>query len=304
MTPRASPDCSPGRRIASRAAGSTSAWKRPAPTVRRAALSLACYLAAAGQKVSVVNPARIRFAALSRGAGNKTDRADARLIADYCRKEAPALWQPPSPEMRELVGLLRRLHDLNTLLQQEKGRLREPRLTPAVRCSLEETVRFLEQQVASLEGQAKQQLERHPALRRDRDLLLSIPGIGEMTAAWILAELPCVTQMASASAAAAYAGLAPRQHRSGTSVHRRTRLSKAWNRNLRRALYMPAVTACRWNPLVRTFYERLVARGLARKAAVGAAMRKLLMIAFGVLRSQRPFTATPVPVRPPAPAPA
>ena len=192
-----------------------------------------------------------------------------------------------------MVALLRRLHSLHIMVQQEKNRLAEPHLTTGVRSSVEETLRFLNQQIAALQSQIRQLVNRHRELRRDRDLLVSIPGIGEKTALWILAELRDVAQFASASSAAAYAGLAPRQHRSGTSVHKRSHLSKAGNRNLRRALYMPAVTACRWNPLIKTLYERLLARGLTRMAAVGAAMRKLLMIAFGVLKNQRPFTATP-----------
>ena len=255
--------------------------------------ALACFLAQAQQKVSVINPARIRFAGLSRGTGNKTDPADARLIADYCRKENPPPWRAAAPEVRELVALLRRLHSLHTMVQQEKNRSAEPHLTTGVRNSVEETLQFLNQQIAALQRQIRQLVDRHPELRRDRDLLVSIPGIGEATALWIVAELRDVAQFASASSAAAYAGLAPRQHRSGTSVHKRSHLSKAGNRNLRRALYMPAVTACRWNPLIKTFYERLLARGLTRKAAVGAAMRKLLMIAFGALKNQCPFAATP-----------
>ena len=117
--------------------------------------ALACFLAQAEQKVSVINPARIRFAGLSQGAGNKTDRADARLIADYCRKENPPLWRAAAPEVRELVALLRRLHSRHTMVQQEKNRSAEPHLTTGVRNSVEETLQFLNQQIAALQSQIR-----------------------------------------------------------------------------------------------------------------------------------------------------
>ena len=129
----------------------------------------------------------------------------------------------------------------------------------------------------------------HAALRADRQLLESIPGVGAATAQVILAELPEPARFASAQQAAAYAGLAPREYGSGTSVRKRTRLSKAGNARLRKALYLPTLTAIRFNPLLRGFFERLVAAGKARMAAVGACMRKLLMIAYGVLKSRTPF---------------
>jgi transposase len=127
------------------------------------------------------------------------------------------------------------------------------------------------------------------ALQADRQLLESIPGIGAVTAQAILAELPDPARFASAQQAAAYAGLAPREYGSGTSVRRRTRLSKAGNARLRKALYLPALTALRFNPLLKALFERLVAAGKSKMAAVGACMRKLLMIAYGVLKNRTPF---------------
>ena len=98
-----------------------------------------------------------------------------------------------------------------------------------------------------------------------------------------------MSQFQSAESAAAFAGLAPSEFRSGKSVHKHTRLSKAGNRHLRQAVYFPAVTAIGHNPLVRALYERLIASGKARMAAIGAAMRKVLMLAFGVLKTRQPF---------------
>ena len=120
-------------------------------------------------------------------------------------------------------------------------------------------------------------------------MLRTIPGVGPVAATAILAELPDPARFATAQQAAAYAGLAPREYRSGTSVKKRTRLSKAGNARLRKALYLPALTATRFNPLVAAFYDRLVAAGKPKMAAVGACMRKLLMIAYGVLKSRTPF---------------
>ena len=256
-------------------------------------LALAFFLAESGQMVSVVNPFRIKHAALSRGVGNKTDRSAALVLADYCRKEEPPIWRAAEPEVRTLVALLRRMQNLKDQLLQETNRLGEPGVLKVVQRSLLKSVRFLKSEILRLEGTVEEHIRDHPRLKEDRDLLTSIPGISAVTAHWILAELPDVAQFPSAQSAAAYAGLAPQEHRSGTSVHKATQLSKRGNRHLRRALYMPALTAIRFNPLVKAFFERLINRGKPRMVAVGAAMRKLLMIAYGVLKSRRSFTPTP-----------
>jgi transposase len=251
--------------------------------------ALAQALADAGRHVSVVNPARVKYAGLMRGQGNKTDRADAKLIAEYAVRERPPAWQPPPPETRELQALVRRRDDLRALAAGEKGRLAAPGLSRAARQSIRRTVAFLEREADRLQRQADALIAATAALRADRELLESIPGVGAVTAQAILAELPEPARFASAQQAAAYAGLAPREYGSGTSVRRRTRLSKAGNARLRKALYLPALTAIRFNPLLKGFFERLVAAGKARMAAVGACMRKLLMIAYGVLKNRTPF---------------
>lgn len=251
--------------------------------------ALATALAEAGRHASVVNPARVKYAGLMRGQGNKTDKADARLIAEYARRERPPAWRPAPADTRELQALVRRRDDLRELAAREKGRLAAPGLSRAARQSVARTVRFLEKEADRLQRQADDLIAASAALRADRDLLRSIPGIGAVTAQAILAELPETGRFASAQQAAAYAGLAPREYRSGSSVRKRTRLSKAGNARLRKALYLPALTAIRFNPLLKALFERLVAAGKARMAAVGACMRKLLMIAYGVLKSRAPF---------------
>ena len=251
--------------------------------------ALATSLADAGRHVAVVNPARVKYAGLMRGQGNKTDRADAKLIAEYAHRERPAAWQPPRPQVRELQALSRRRDDLRRLAAGEKTRLATPGLSDAVRTSLARVVAFLAEEADRLQAQADAVVAADEHLRASRELLRTIPGVGPVAATAILAELPDPARFATAQQAAAYAGLAPREYRSGTSVKKRTRLSKAGNARLRKALDLPALTATRFNPLVAAFYERLVTAGKPKMAAIGACMRKLLMIAYGVLKSRTPF---------------
>ena len=188
-----------------------------------------------------------------------------------------------------MQALSRRRDDLRQLAAREKTRLAAPGLTAAARKSITRTAAFLAKEADRLHTQANDLIAASATLHADRELLAGIAGIGAVTAQAILAELPDTRRFASAQQAAAYAGLAPREYRSGTSVHKRTRLSKAGNARLRKALYLPALTAIRFNPLVGAFYKRLVAAGKSKMAAVGACMRKLLMIAYGVLKSRTPF---------------
>jgi transposase len=246
-------------------------------------------LAQAGPLVSVVNPTRIKYAGLAWGRANKTDTADARLIAEYARREHPPAWQPPSPEVRELQALVRRLDDLTEMAAREKGRLASPALTHTERQSVQRTITFLQKEAAKLRAAADELVTTTAPLAADRSLLESIPGIGRQTATTILAELPAVDRLPSAQSAAAYCGLAPREFQSGTSVRKRTRLSKVGNARLRKALFLPTQTAVRFNPLLKGFFARLVGAGKSKMAAIGACMRKLVMLCYGVLKNRTPF---------------
>jgi transposase len=249
----------------------------------------ATFLADAGRRVSVVNPTRVRYAALAWGRGNKTDRADARLIAQYAARESPSAWQPPSPEVRELQAPVRRIDDLVEMAAREKGRRSSPALTTSARQSITRTVAFLEKEAAKLRAAADELIGATEALSADRALLESIPGVGRQTATTILAELPAVERLPGAESAAAYCGLSPREFQSGTSVKKRTRLSKAGNARLRKALFLPTQTAVRFNPLLKGFFDKLVKAGKPKMQAVGACMRKLVMICYGVLKNRQPF---------------
>lgn len=158
--------------------------------------------------------------------------------------------------------------------------------------ALEAVLATYEQQIEALEQTIKAHLEQHPELAQQRDLLVSIPGVGLLTAALVLAELGDIRRFKSARQAAAYAGLTPAHHSSGTSVKRRSRLSKMGSSRLRHALYIPAMSAIRHNEVVRQFSGRLFTKGKKKMVVLGAAMRKLLHICYGVLRSGQPFDAS------------
>ena len=250
---------------------------------------VALYLAQHEQRVSLVNPARIRFFGLCQRQGNKTDKADALLIARFCQREQPALWRAAAPEVQQLLALVRPLHALGELATQEQNRLAAPAQPEEVLDSLRRTLAFLHEEQKSVQRLIGAHIKQHEQLSCDAKLLQSIPGIGEKTAWDVLAELPDITLFDSAQSVAAYAGLAPREHRSGSSVRKQTRLSKQGNSRLRRAFYFPAVTGLTWNPLIKAFYERLRENGKGKMVALAACMRKMLMIAYGVLKHQKPF---------------
>jgi len=243
--------------------------------------------------VSIVNPARIAAYAKSRLARTKTDKADAARIAHFCQTQCPLPWTPPPAEVRELHERVRRVEMLQEMAQQEVNRLHSGLYSAAVRASTEATLTFLRQEIAKMQRLVQEQVERSAELQHKQRLLCSIPGIGRWTAARVLAESDQVRTSVSARQLAAYAGLTPRERTSGTSVRHQARLAKTGNSRLRRALYLPAIVAMRHNPAVRALAERLRARGkrpmVIVGVIVGAAMRKLLHLIYGVLKSGKPF---------------
>lgn len=243
----------------------------------------------AGYTVSVVNPARIKAFAASQLSRQKTDQTDAKLIAHFCQSQQPEPWQPPAPEQRALQAIVRHLQDLKAMRQQERNRLTSGLSAEVVLQALQHHIAFLDQQIADLEHQIHDHLNQFPSLKQQRDLLDSIPGLGQLTIATLLAEVPNILTFETAAQLAAYAGVTPRQFRSGSSIHRPTHISKCGNARLRAALYFPAMVALRHNPIVCAFGQRLKASGHTGKSIVVAAMRKLLHLVYGVLKSGRPF---------------
>lgn len=251
--------------------------------------ALADHLHAAGRLVGVTNPARVKAYTKACGQANKTDPADARAIAAFCRDRKPRPWVPPSPEVRRLRALVRRRDEPRVMAAAEKNRLDAPAPTPAARKSIARVIKLLSREADRVQAEAEALVAAAPSLAADRDLLESVKGIGRQTATTVLAELPPVHQLPSAESAAAYCGLAPSEFTSGKSVRKHTRLSKAGNARLRTALYLPTLSAIRSNPVLKGFFERLVAAGKPRMQAVGACMRKLVMLCYGVLKNRTPF---------------
>jgi transposase len=251
--------------------------------------ALAAYLHEAGHTVSRVNPAAIKAYAQSHLSRTKNDRVDAALIAGFCAERRPPAWTPPAPELRELQALVRRLDSLVEMRTMEENRLSSGVTVEAVRESVEELIAHLSEQVKKAEARIRSHIDRHPGLKQQRELLDSIPGVGEATAAALLAEVPDIKQYRSARRVAAFAGLVPRERQSGSSARGRVRLSKIGNARLRKALYFPAVTAIRCSPFFQRWAEGLRQRGKSKMAVIGAVMRKLIHLAYGVLKTGRPF---------------
>jgi len=248
---------------------------------------LALYLHQQGHTVSVVNPVRIKAFGQSELLRNKDDRPDAALIRRFCEKQRPAAWTPPPAHFRELQALTRHLENLQETRQQQLNRL-ETTTTKSVLKSLRKLVTHLEAEIERTEQQINDHVDHHPDLKQQCQLLESIPGIGKRTATRLLAEIEDITQYRSARQVAAYAGLTPKNNRSGTKrvpAH----LSKTGNARVRKALFLPAMVAKQHNPVVRSFCQRLARHGKNKMQLVGAAMRKLIHIAFGVLKSGKVF---------------
>lgn len=238
--------------------------------------------------MSVVNPSRIKAYANSQMRRNKTDALDAALIADYCRTQKPLAWTPPAPELKELQALVRHLDDLKQERQRANNRLEAQRVSKIVQTQLHDQIRFLEKQIKETELLISQHIDNFPKLKQQRDLLKTILGIGDITACVLLAELGDIIRFDNIRQVVAFVGLNPRQHQSGkkSTTHGISRMGRA---SLRAALYMPAIVAKRYNPILKSFAERLEQRALKGKQIIVAIMQKLIHLAYGILKSERAF---------------
>ena len=252
--------------------------------------ALAVHLYQAGHTVSLVNPARIKAFGQSELQRNKTDRADATLIARFCEKHRPVAWVPPPTEIRELQALVRHLDDLIGTRTQLTNRVSDGPKVESVLESLRSVIKTVNAEIKLTQKKIRKHINSHPGLKEDCDLLETIPGIGERTATILLGEIQQLGHYKHARQAAAYAGLSPRLENSGNSS-KRSRLSKTGNARVRKALFLPAITASRYNPVLRQFSQRLKRRGKTKMVVIGAVMRKLLHLAFGVLKTRKPFDA-------------
>jgi transposase len=252
---------------------------------------LATSLYDAGAKVSVVNPAQVKFYAQGHGVRTKNDKKDSVVLARYGLKESPKLWQPEALEIRTLKALIARLDGLEKDLQREKNRQEKALISKApeeVIISLSQMIELLETEQQRLDNLIEDHINKHEKLKQNKALLESIPGVGKVIATRMLMVIGS-RQFESASQCSAYLGLVPVQHESGSSIKGRSRLSKAGNPVIRAKLYMAAVVATRYNPDIKAQYERLTSKGKSKMSALGAAMRKLVQICFGVLKHQQPY---------------
>lgn len=245
-----------------------------------------------GWFVSVVNPARVKGFAQSEMVRNKTDKADAALLARFAQSMRPESWTPPPQEIRELRALVDRLQALKEMHQQEANRLESALNQPGMQASIQSHMQWLQANIKELEKQIDDHIDRHPSLRADVDLVTSIPGLGNTTAAKVLAYLGDVRRFKSAKALAAFIGVTPRLKESGSSVRGRSMISRSGHAGIRHSLYMPAMVALKHNPLIKAFGQRLKSEGLAPKAVISASMHKLIRFIYGVLRSRVMFNAS------------
>lgn len=252
--------------------------------------ALAEWLLEQGYRVCVLNPAQIAHYARSQLQRVKTNKVDAKLIAEYGERHQDELrpWQPEPRAVKRLKALVRRLEDLREIEQMERNRLEVA--DASVQASIQSVLEHVGQEIEETLKAINDHIDNDPDLRGKRDLLTSIDGVADKTAALLLAELGDPQRFANSRAITAFAGLNPRLQESG-SYRGQTRISKMGSSRLRAGLYMPAISALTYNEAIRAMGERLRERGKTGKQIVCAAMRKLLNIAYGVLKSGQPFDA-------------
>jgi transposase len=245
----------------------------------------------AGLKLSLVNPAQLRQFAQGLGVKNKTDKADSTVLARYGDTLKPEAWQAPSKSARQLKALLARRDAVAEDLQREQNRQEavDFGISPEqVKQSILQSIAFLQGELRRLEQMIRDHIDSDPDLRNKRELLETIPGVGTRVSSNLTALFAAKT-FSTAEQLAAYLGLVPVQWESGSSVRGRPRLSKAGPSHLRKLLYMPAVVARQWNPHIKSFSDRLIAKGKTKMAVIGACMRKLAHLCFGVVHTGRPY---------------
>lgn len=240
--------------------------------------------------VFVVNPLRVKRFAESEGLRNKTDEGDAKALARFVAKNDLEVWEAPSKSVRKLQALVVRLESLQTMRQAELNRLDIAH--SSVRASIEAVVAALDKEIEAVRSLIRTTIDDDPDLKQRNDLLDTIPGLGDATIPSLLAYIGRPERFKSVKALIAYAGLTPAIRQSGTSLDKRKGLHPAGHRDLRKALFYPAMAAGRFNPIVAAFWQRLKAQNKPGKVIVVACMHKLLAIAYGVLKSRRPFDAS------------
>ena len=249
--------------------------------------ALAQYLFDANHQVSVVNPARIKGFSQGELMRTKTDKSDASLIARFCLAMKPILWSPEPYEIRLLRDLSRRYESLLEMRQQEVNRLKVS--GEELQIDIEKHIAYLDTSISETKKWIRNHIDDNPDLKRQKELLESIPGIGEVTINVVLSEFADISRFDSAKQLASFIGLAPRHRLSGTSVRGRTSMSKIGNAKVRKSFFMPALVGMKHNPVLIEMRKRLLKAGKPKMLIVGAVMRKLIHIIYGVLKHNQPF---------------
>ncbi len=243
--------------------------------------------------VMVANPRAIAAFAKASLQRSKTDALDAETILEFSRRMPFVSWNPPDPSILELRGLSRRIEAMSKTVTQERNRLhanqQSEELGDFVKQDIQELVELLEGRIVRLRRQALLVIEQSPELAQAFGHITSIKGIADAAGIQLLAELGTLPKDMTTRQWVAHAGLDPRQHQSGTSVHKPARISKTGNAHLRRALFLPAMVASRWEPNVKAFYEKLLAKGKTKMQGLVAVMRKLLHAIHGMLEHDQDF---------------
>jgi len=253
--------------------------------------ALAHALYEAGAVVSVVNPAHSSSYAKSLGTRTKTDKKDSMVLARFAASHDLRPWQPEPLEVRHLKALIARLEAVCQDIQREQNRLEKATVSQsaaAILTSIHTMLAQLNQEKRRLETLIDEHIDQHPGLKQDRALLESIPGIGPVLSRLMISVIRS-RPFVSAPQCAAFLGLVPVHHQSGSSVHKPPRLSKTGDATVRAKLYMAAIVSVQHNPDIRHQYQRLLKAGKSKMSALGAAMRKLVQICFGVLKHQTPY---------------
>ena len=245
----------------------------------------------AGGIVSIANPAHVKGFAYGLGVRTKTDGVDSRVLARYGLLTKPSRWLPPSAKSRILKGLLARREAIKQDLHREKNRQEKAEAgkeSALIRQSITDSITFITAQLKKIQSQIDDHIDQDPTLKNDRELLESIPAIGSQSSTQLLAIMHAHT-FNSAEQLAAYLGLVPIERQSGSSLNGRAKLSKSGPSHLRAILYMAAIVAIQHNAHVKAVYGRLLAKGKTKMSALGAAMRKLVHLCFGVLKTQQKY---------------
>ena len=244
-----------------------------------------------GSKVSVVNPAHIKYYGQSLGVRSKNDKKDSVVLARYGLTQKPIAWEPETPEIRILKALASRLDAIEKDILREKNRYEKSSINPcsdSVLDSIKMILAVLNGEKTNLERLIDLHINQYEYLQHNYALLLTIPGVGPVVSRYMLIVIGSRT-FKSASQCAAYIGLVPIQNESGSSLKGRSRLSKAGNPVIRAKLYMAAISALQHNPDIKIQNQRLLKNGKSKMSALCAAMRKLVHICFGVIKHQRPY---------------